>query len=321
MFLKHFLLKNNLFSITFLLRSEDAEDIMTCDFCQRSIGLWNYKSPHWNQTHKDSDYDAIADSESMQREETDTENNQSTERVLSDSVDKEIDGNGHVNPETHKIIDSVQEESAKVTCLENGVQVQGNGDALDIGRSESDRRNGDETENCNTVTHCDVTENSSEKTRELIESNKDVNGAKVSTDIGEFISGTNGVDSTNSLSESPIEGKDSDTDHEKGKNGGQIVGNKSQTDDRCIENEHDTDKNLPMVKSNGHCGENVKEKSPSESTEVDSVQIQCPLTVFRTNSTEDTQTEECRRKRMKLVRNLNQTMKSKCPCSQENLVC
>ena len=298
-----------------LLRSEDAEDIMTCDFCQRSIGLWNYKSPHWHQTHKDSDNDAIANSESMQREETDTENNQSTERVISDSLDKEIDGNGHVNPEAHQINNSVQEESANVTRLENGVQVLGNGDALDIGRSESDRKNGDEMENCNTVTHCDVTENSSEKTSELIESNKDVNGAKVPMNIGEFISGTNGVDSTNSLSESPIEGKDSDTDHEKGKNGGQIVENKSRTDDRCIENKLDTDKNLPTVKSNGHCGEKVKEKSPSESTEVDSVQIQRPLAVLRTNSTDDTQTEERRRKRMKLVRNLNQMMKSKCPCS------
>lgn len=272
---------------------------MSCDFCQRTIGLWNYKSPHWHKTHQNSESDITKDLENTAREEVVTEVIQNAEKVPSGHcVIVENNQNGHENLVDDQISDDVQESSAD-TVSEKEMQVSGNGAILNS-ESESLGKDSDETEAPNIEKPSDRTENICERvseTRKSVESDGVQNGAKESKDTDEHDGRTNGVDATDGTIPSKVGGEDSDAD-KKNKENGDEAGEKNCSETKDKGKEHSPE--ISTVESNGHQEEKTKENNPREqSCEVSRSPDRVPPAVI--NSTQDTTAGEQGRKRIKLV--------------------
>lgn len=277
---------------------------MSCDFCQRTIGLWNYKSPYWHETHQNSESGITKDLEDTVREEVVTEEIQNAEKVPNGSAIVENDQNGHENLVDDRISDDGQNSSAKVTdtVSEKEMQVSGNGAILSGSENESLGKDSDETKAPNIEKPSDQTENICEMVSEMrksVELDGVQNGAKESKETDEHDSGTNGVDATDGTSPSKVGGKDSDADEENKENEDEAGENScSETKDKGKEHSPE----ISTVKSsNGHREEETKENNPREqSYEVSRSPDSAPPAV--TNSTQDTTAGEQGRKRIKLVR-------------------
>lgn len=272
---------------------------MSCDFCQRTIGLWNYKSPHWHETHQNSESDITKDLENTAREEVVTEVIQNAEKVPSGHcVIVENNQNGHENLVDDQISDDVQESSAD-TVSEKEMQVSGNGAILNS-ESESLGKDSDETEAPNIEKPSDRTENVCERvseTRKSVESDGVQNGAKESKDTDEHDGRTNGVDATDGTIPSKVGGEDSDAD-KKNKENGDEAGEKNCSETKDKGKEHSPE--ISTVESNGHQEEKTIENNPREqSCEVSRSPDRAPPAVI--NFTQDTTGGEQGRKRMKLV--------------------
>lgn len=276
---------------------------MSCDFCQRTIGLWNYKSPHWHETHQNSESGITKNFEDTVREEVVTEEIQNAEKVPNGSAIVENDQNGHENLVDDRISDDGRNSSAKVTdtVSEKEMQVSGNGAILSGSENESLGKDSDETKAPNIEKPSDQTENICEmvsETRKSVELDGVQNGAKESKETDEHDSGTNGVDATDGTSPSKVAGEDSDAD-EKNKENEDEAGENSCSETKDKGKEHSPE--ISTVKSNGHREEETKENNPREqSCEVSRSPDRAPPAV--TNSTQDTTAGEQGRKRIKLVR-------------------
>lgn len=275
---------------------------MTCDFCQRTIGLWNYKSPHWHETHQNSESDITKDLENTLREEVVTEVIQNAEKVPNGSAVVENDQNGHENLVDDQISDDVQESSAD-TVSEKETQVSGNGAISNGSESESLGKDSDETKEPNIEKPSDRTENICEivsETRNSVESEGVQNGAKECKDTDEHDCRTNGVDAADGTSPSKVDGEDSDADKKNTENGDE-AGEKNCSETKDKEKEHSPE--ISTVKSNGHREEKTKENNPrGQPCEVSRSPDRAHPAVTVINSTQDTTAGEQGRKRMKLVR-------------------
>ncbi|XP_048729305.2 protein starmaker-like [Ostrea edulis] len=120
-------------------RSDDVEDILSCDFCRRNIGLWNYKSPHWYQTYQESECDTAQNSSPSL-----------TEPVSQNKYQNGV-GKGNVNSGENKSPDHVLESSANVD--------QGQSESSDNGASANDGQ----CERCESDGQCERCESDGDK--------------------------------------------------------------------------------------------------------------------------------------------------------------
>ncbi|XP_061167126.1 uncharacterized protein LOC133175981 [Saccostrea echinata] len=316
-------------------RSDDVEDILSCDFCRRNIGLWNYKSPYWHQTHDTSEQDTTENSEQDTTEHSDqtetiervTEIDKTAEGVQDSCTDRDNDNNGHENSGENKISVSVQESSAEVNQTESESNIVQNG-ALVKDKENKDQDSCNEKINESKMEmHSDHTEDMTKTDNngtedacmnkgdsdcsEVSKPDVDIQSAKDSTDMEALQArDTNDLDGDDSAkpfnSELGHDSKNAIVDKEKVENGGHISEGEAIQDsvsETVTESTEGMKSSLNAELSNDNSKEEkgTKEDNSSNTTQEQTDEPKSPVrpsSSTQINCTSDT--EERPRKRVKL---------------------